>query len=46
MTGWFGFRGLIRILDLDLAAAGIPKIDEQGRRLDVTKAVNSLPATP
>ena len=27
--------GLIRILDRDLAAAGIPKVDERGRRLDV-----------
>ncbi|MFM9197055.1 MAG: site-specific integrase [Planctomycetia bacterium] len=28
-------RGLIRILDRDLAAAGIPKVDERGRRVDV-----------
>ncbi len=27
--------GLIRILDRDLAASGIPKVDERGRRLDV-----------
>ncbi|MFM8986615.1 MAG: site-specific integrase [Planctomycetia bacterium] len=27
--------GLIRILDRDLAAAGIPKVDERGRRLEV-----------
>jgi integrase len=27
--------GLIRILDRDLAAAGIPKADERGRRIDV-----------
>ena len=27
--------GLIRILDRDLAAAGIPKVDERGRQLDV-----------
>jgi hypothetical protein len=27
--------GLIRILDRDLAAAGIAKVDERGRRLDV-----------
>ena len=28
-------RGLIRILDRDLDAAGIPKVDERGRTLDV-----------
>ena len=27
--------GLIRIFDKDLAAAGIPKVDERGRRVDV-----------
>jgi len=27
--------GLVRILDRDLAAAGIPKVDERGRSLDV-----------
>ena len=38
--------GLVRILDRDLAAAGIPKRDDRGRTLDVHSVADDVRDAP